>query len=87
MKGPDATPRFSVRPAERNRGLLKFFLREKSSFDGHWRLIFTASRVGRRSRFIVPMACFAFVAYYGFNWPKFSHADSLHSVRDTGAHA
>jgi FHS family L-fucose permease-like MFS transporter len=27
--------------------------------------------------FIVPAACFVFVAFYGFNWPKFSKADSL----------
>jgi FHS family L-fucose permease-like MFS transporter len=27
--------------------------------------------------FIVPMFCFAFVAFYGFNWSKFSKADSL----------
>ena len=32
--------------------------------------------------FIVPMFCFAFVAFYGFNWPKFSKAESLHSVRN-----
>jgi hypothetical protein len=30
--------------------------------------------------FIVPLACFAFVAFYGFNWPKFSKAESLHTV-------
>jgi len=34
--------------------------------------------------FIVPMFCFAFVAYYGFNWPKFSKADSLRSVKVAG---
>jgi FHS family L-fucose permease-like MFS transporter len=34
--------------------------------------------------FIVPMFCFAFVAYYGFNWPKFSGAESLRSARDAG---
>lgn len=27
--------------------------------------------------FIVPMACFAFVAFYGLNWPRFSNAASL----------
>jgi FHS family L-fucose permease-like MFS transporter len=27
--------------------------------------------------FIVPMLCFAFVAFYGFNWSRFSKADSL----------
>jgi MFS transporter, FHS family, L-fucose permease len=36
--------------------------------------------------FIVPMFCFAFVAYYGFNWPKFSNAESLQGVRATGGH-
>jgi FHS family L-fucose permease-like MFS transporter len=34
--------------------------------------------------FIVPMFCFVFVAYYGFNWPKFSNAESLHSVKAVG---
>jgi FHS family L-fucose permease-like MFS transporter len=27
--------------------------------------------------FIVPMFCFMFVAFYGFNWSKFSNAESL----------
>jgi FHS family L-fucose permease-like MFS transporter len=27
--------------------------------------------------FIVPLLCFVFVAFYGFNWPKFSNAGSL----------
>ena len=35
--------------------------------------------------FIVPMFCFAFVAFYGFNWPKFSKSDSLH-VKAIGGH-
>jgi len=30
--------------------------------------------------FIVPMGCFLFVSLYGFLWPKFSKADSLHGV-------
>jgi FHS family L-fucose permease-like MFS transporter len=34
--------------------------------------------------FIVPMFCFAFVAFYGFNWPKFSKAESLNGVRTVG---
>jgi FHS family L-fucose permease-like MFS transporter len=34
--------------------------------------------------FIVPMFCFAFVAYYGFNWPRFSKAESLRSVKVAG---
>ena len=32
--------------------------------------------------FIVPTFCFAFVAFYGFTWSRFSKAESLHSVRD-----
>lgn len=36
--------------------------------------------------FIVPMACFAFVAIYGFCWPKFSHAESLHGISSSGGH-
>jgi FHS family L-fucose permease-like MFS transporter len=36
--------------------------------------------------FIVPMFCFAFVAFYGFNWPKFSKADSLEGVKITAGH-
>jgi MFS transporter, FHS family, L-fucose permease len=36
--------------------------------------------------FIVPLVCFAYVAFYGFNWPKFSGADSLHSIKTTGGH-
>jgi FHS family L-fucose permease-like MFS transporter len=34
--------------------------------------------------FIVPMFCFAFVAFYGFNWPKFSKAESLTDVKPVG---
>ena len=36
--------------------------------------------------FIVPMFCFAFVAFYGFNWSKFSNAESLDHVQVTGGH-
>jgi len=32
----------------------------------------------------MPLLCFLFVAYYGFNWPKFSQAESLHSVKMSG---
>jgi MFS transporter, FHS family, L-fucose permease len=34
----------------------------------------------------VPLFCFAFVAYYGFNWPKFSKADSLGAVKVGAGH-
>jgi FHS family L-fucose permease-like MFS transporter len=36
--------------------------------------------------FIVPLFCFAFVAFYGFNWPKFSKAESLQGVGIAGGH-
>jgi len=36
--------------------------------------------------FIVPLFCFAFIAFYGFNWPKFSKAESLHGVGASGGH-
>jgi len=36
--------------------------------------------------FIVPMACFVFIAFYGFLWPKFSKTDSLHTVHTAGGH-
>jgi FHS family L-fucose permease-like MFS transporter len=36
--------------------------------------------------FIVPLVCFAFVAFYGYNWPRFSKADSLNGVQTAGGH-
>jgi FHS family L-fucose permease-like MFS transporter len=36
--------------------------------------------------FIVPTFCFAFVAFYGFNWSKFSKAESLHGMKITAGH-
>jgi FHS family L-fucose permease-like MFS transporter len=36
--------------------------------------------------FIVPMFCFAFVAFYGLNWPKFSKAESLTGMKMAGGH-
>ncbi len=36
--------------------------------------------------FIVPLACFAFVSFYGFNWPKFSKVESLHSTGPIRGH-
>jgi FHS family L-fucose permease-like MFS transporter len=34
--------------------------------------------------FLVPMVCFLFVAYYGFNWSKFSKAESLQGLKLAG---
>ncbi|MCL5745779.1 MAG: MFS transporter [Acidobacteria bacterium] len=36
--------------------------------------------------FIVPMLCFVFVAFYGFNWPRFSKAESLNGLKVTAGH-
>jgi len=36
--------------------------------------------------FIVPLFCFAFVAFYGFMWPKFSGSDTLREARTPGGH-
>jgi FHS family L-fucose permease-like MFS transporter len=36
--------------------------------------------------FIVPLFCFVFVAFYGFNWPKFSGSASLHGAELKGGH-
>ncbi len=36
--------------------------------------------------FIVPMFCFVVVAFYGFNWPKFSKAESLNGVNPASGH-
>jgi FHS family L-fucose permease-like MFS transporter len=47
---------------------------------------FVADKYDMSRGFIVPMACFAFVACYGFLWPKFSNADSLYAVRPAGGH-
>jgi FHS family L-fucose permease-like MFS transporter len=33
---------------------------------------FVADKFDMSRGFIVPLACFAFVAFYGFNWPRFS---------------
>jgi FHS family L-fucose permease-like MFS transporter len=45
---------------------------------------YVADKFDMSRGFIVPMLCFAFVAFYGFNWPKFSKAESLHGVKATG---
>ena len=36
--------------------------------------------------FLVPAACFAFVAFYALTWPKWAKADSLHGVGGSGGH-
>jgi FHS family L-fucose permease-like MFS transporter len=36
--------------------------------------------------FIVPLICFAFIALYGYCWPRLSRAESLHGVGGAGDH-
>ncbi len=45
---------------------------------------FVADQYDMSRGFIVPMFCFIFVAFYGYKWPKFSHAESLESVTMSG---
>jgi MFS transporter, FHS family, L-fucose permease len=47
---------------------------------------FVADRYDISRGFIVPLACFVFVAYYGFNWPRFSKAESLQGVGPSRGH-
>jgi FHS family L-fucose permease-like MFS transporter len=47
---------------------------------------YVADKFDMSRGFIVPMFCFAFVAFYGFNWPKFAKAESLHAVRAGAGH-
>jgi FHS family L-fucose permease-like MFS transporter len=42
---------------------------------------YVADKFDMSRGFIVPMFCFAFVAYYGLNWPRFSGAQSLQGVK------
>ena len=36
--------------------------------------------------FIMPLLCFLIVAWYGFNWPRLSKADSLHGMKVSSGH-
>jgi FHS family L-fucose permease-like MFS transporter len=47
---------------------------------------FVADRYDMSRGFIVPLACFVFIAYYGYNWPKYSKVESLHGVGATRSH-
>jgi MFS transporter, FHS family, L-fucose permease len=47
---------------------------------------YVADQYDMSRSFIVPMFCFAFIAFYAFNWPKFAKAESLHGVKTTGGH-
>ena len=45
-----------------------------------------ADRYDMSRGFAVPMVCFAFVAFYGLRWPKFSKADSLQDTVAVRSH-
>ena len=45
-----------------------------------------ADRYDLSRGFIVPMLCFAFVAFYGFIWPRLSNAEGMTGVSTTGGH-
>jgi FHS family L-fucose permease-like MFS transporter len=47
---------------------------------------YVADRFDMSRGFIVPMFCFAFVAFYGFNWPRYAKADSLQGARISPGH-
>ncbi len=47
---------------------------------------FVADEYDMSRSFIVPMFCFVIVAFYGFNWPKFSKAESLNGVNPASGH-
>ena len=45
-----------------------------------------ADRYDLSRGFIVPMLCFAFVAFYGFIWPQLSNAEGAVRVSTSGGH-
>ncbi|HUJ43902.1 MAG TPA: MFS transporter [Opitutaceae bacterium] len=45
-----------------------------------------ADQYGMSRGFIVPLACFALVALYGWCWPKLSQAESLNGLGTAGGH-
>jgi len=47
---------------------------------------YVADKFDMSRGFAVPMLCFVFVTFYGFNWPKFSKAESLHGMPVSAGH-
>jgi MFS transporter, FHS family, L-fucose permease len=45
---------------------------------------YVADEYGMSRSFIVPLFCFAFVAFYGFNWSRWSKAESLQGLKMSG---
>lgn len=47
---------------------------------------YVADKYDTSRGFIVPLFCFAFVAFYGLNWSRYSKAESLHGVNASMGH-
>jgi FHS family L-fucose permease-like MFS transporter len=47
---------------------------------------YVADKFDMSRGFIVPMRCFAFVAFYGFTWPRFSKSESLQAMPHAARH-
>jgi FHS family L-fucose permease-like MFS transporter len=47
---------------------------------------YVADQYNMSRSFIVPLACFVFIAFYGFNWPRLSKAQSLHLAPVADSH-
>ena len=47
---------------------------------------YVADKYDMSRGFIVPLFCFALIAFYGYNWPKLSNAKSLHDVKTSSGH-
>lgn len=47
---------------------------------------YVADEYNMSRAFIVPMICFAFVAFYGFAWPLLSQAKSINGLKTSGGH-
>jgi FHS family L-fucose permease-like MFS transporter len=45
-----------------------------------------ADRYDMSRGFIVPACCFVIVAFYGFNWPRFSRAESRQAAKSPSLH-
>ena len=47
---------------------------------------YVADETNMSRGFAVPMVCFVFIAFYGFNWPRFSKSESMHGIGSVGGH-
>jgi FHS family L-fucose permease-like MFS transporter len=45
-----------------------------------------ADRFDLSRGYIVPLLCFAFIAFYGFMWPRLSGHKGMHGVSASGGH-